>query len=78
MKLSIEIGQYNNHHGDFWDIRMGSAPVLEQVSRPVGHPKAAEASAGVSETWSPEPEQPPWKVWYSPTQWPVSCVRVCH
>ena len=30
--------------------RMGSTPDDEQVSRPVGHPLAGEASAGVSET----------------------------
>jgi hypothetical protein len=30
--------------------RMGSTPADEQVSRPVGHPDAADASAGVSET----------------------------
>lgn len=42
---------------------MGSTPVEEQVSRPVGHPEAAEASAGVSLTESPLPEHPPWNVW---------------
>ena len=42
---------------------MGSTPVALQVSRPVGHPEAAEASAGVSETESPVPLHPPWKVW---------------
>ncbi len=42
---------------------IGSRPGAEQVSRPFGHWYAGDASAGVSETWSPEPEQPPWKVW---------------
>ena len=28
------------------------------MSRPVGQPLAALASAGVSSTWSPDPEQP--------------------
>lgn len=43
--------------------RTGSSPVLLQVSRFVGQPKAGVSSAGVSLTWSPEPVQPPWKVW---------------
>ena len=42
---------------------IGSRPVAVQVSRPVGHWNAGDASAGVSLTLSPEPEQPPWKVW---------------
>ena len=42
---------------------IGSVPGAVQVSRPVGQPKAAEASAGVSETASPEPVHPPWNVW---------------
>jgi hypothetical protein len=61
---------------------MGSSPgnlVPVQVSLPVGHPKAAELSAGVSGTRSPplavDDLQPPWKVWYSPSQWPT-CVVV--
>jgi len=40
------------------DSRMGSTPDEEQVSRPVGHPLAGEASVGVSDTRSPLPEQP--------------------
>lgn len=43
--------------------RMGSRPAAVQVSRPVGQPKAGEASAGVSSTKSPSLEQPPWKGW---------------
>ena len=39
-------------------VRIGSTPELEHVSRPVGQPLAALASAGVSSTWSPDPEQP--------------------
>jgi len=43
---------------------MGSDPaILGHVLRPVGHPKAADASAGVSVTPSPGFAQPPWKVW---------------
>ena len=34
---------------------IGSVPGAVQVSRPVGQPKAADPSAGVSETASPEP-----------------------
>ena len=45
------------------DLRMGSTPPPEQVSRPTGQPEAGLASGGVSATWSPTPEQPPWKVW---------------
>ena len=39
-------------------VRIGSTPELEHVSRPVGQPLAALASAGVSSTWSPVSEQP--------------------
>ena len=42
---------------------IGSLPGELHVLRPVGQPNAGDASAGVSETWSPWPEQPPWKVW---------------
>ena len=56
---------------------MGSRPALFlQVSRPLGQPNAAERSAGVSETKSPLPLQPPWNVWYSPIQCPTSWVAV--
>ena len=39
-----------------------------------GH--AGERSAGVSPMKSPLPAQPPWKVWYKPSQCPTSCVPV--
>ena len=45
---------------------IGSSPVNflpTQLSRPFGQPKAAERSTGVSVTWSPVVEQPPWKAW---------------
>lgn len=43
-------------------VRMGSTPPPEHVSRPVGQPEAGEASGAVSDTESPDPEHPPWKV----------------
>lgn len=45
------------------DLRIGSTPPPEQVSLLVGQPEAGEASGGVSDTESPEPEHPPWKVY---------------
>jgi len=55
---------------------VGSRPGWVHVSRPTGHPNAGDASNGVSSTWSPGGAHPPWNVWYSPSQCPISCVAV--
>lgn len=40
-----------------------STPPPEQESCPVGQPRDTVDCGGVSDTRSPELEQPPWKTW---------------